>query len=662
MSYTTESKDRFLARLQKDFGRVSRPCRSAWPSARAAASCVGLQPFTHAFAHAITAAQVTASWVGHSLTHLLTYHAPSPPPAQVVRRWNAPVDAVYTSEEDDDKLNAPDRCEHVPCLPPGINAAPAAGAREKAAAVVIGGQIVVFGGVGAVRGGVSAGASSSSSAPAATRFDDVATLDTASIRASATVGRRYTRVQEQRKEAKKAKATAGGVPGRQATFQGGATYASASLEASPSAGLLNSNARRTVGWKLIETRENRPSPRSGHSATVVGRHVWVFGGEGSSSGLNKREVYQDLYSLDTTTWAWTSHNVEGSAVDRPTARRGHTSTLLYTRRGTPPQLLIMGGAGLDMTFMTDRYFNDVYTVDTETLKCKAIHPSVAGKGKSKKNTNQQGGGGGLPPPRSGHTATHVPGLGILIYGGLTAQMKSTMRGTRMNNGLMEKEDQRERRRQVFQAKHHARGTTRDRGGGGGRGGRINHATSMDSTYSNHSTQSFQSFQSFQSNDSSGGGGGAPTSQYEPSHLGHEQDIGALECTPMGTFSEFKNFCNSPSSRGGGGGGGQASSRERDKPGKLLENPDAFAPDDLWCLETTFGVFAWKRLSVVGRGPGKCHGHTASTVPDVPKRVFFFGGRTAQTEPSSDVFVLNTVQVRLCDVSPLNGPLVYSTKL
>ena len=199
-------------------------------------------------------------------------------------------------------------------------------------------------------------------------------------------------------------------------------------------------------------------------------------------------------------------------------------------------------------------------------------------------------------------------------------------------------------------------------GGAGRGGRINHATSMDSTYSNHSTQSFQSFQSFQSNDSSGGGGGAPTSQYEPSHLGHEQDIGALECTPMGTFSEFKNFCNSPSSRGGGGGGGQASSRERDKPGKLLENPDAFAPDDLWCLETTFGVFAWKRLSVVGRGPGKCHGHTASTVPDVPKRVFFFGGRTAQTEPSSDVFVLNTVQVRLCDVSPLNGPLVYSTKL
>ena len=51
----------------------------------------------------------------HSFTPLtLTYHAPSPPPAQVVRRWNAPVDAVYTSEVAKSKVDAPDRCDHPP--------------------------------------------------------------------------------------------------------------------------------------------------------------------------------------------------------------------------------------------------------------------------------------------------------------------------------------------------------------------------------------------------------------------------------------------------------------------------------------------------------------------------------------------------------------------
>lgn len=54
-------------------------------------------------------------------------------------------------------------------------------------------------------------------------------------------------------------------------------------------------------WKCPNIRGEGPEPREGHSATLVGKRLFVFGGCGKSSDINDEIYYNDLYILNTGT-------------------------------------------------------------------------------------------------------------------------------------------------------------------------------------------------------------------------------------------------------------------------------------------------------------------------------------------------------------------------
>jgi N-acetylneuraminic acid mutarotase len=73
-------------------------------------------------------------------------------------------------------------------------------------------------------------------------------------------------------------------------------------------------------WKQLITNGTAPSPRSGHSASAIKNRVFIFGG-GSYNG----STLNDLYVLDVNTFFWYRPTFDGTA---PSPRAGHTSTVI----------------------------------------------------------------------------------------------------------------------------------------------------------------------------------------------------------------------------------------------------------------------------------------------------------------------------------------------
>jgi len=96
----------------------------------------------------------------------------------------------------------------------------------------------------------------------------------------------------------------------------------------------------------LQTKGETPPPRSGHSATLVGKHIYIFG------GWDDPRKYNDMFALDTTTNMWRQIHYKGTP---PIQRTWHTCSLAYGTR-----LLVFGGYdGLQA-------LQDVHIFDTET--------------------------------------------------------------------------------------------------------------------------------------------------------------------------------------------------------------------------------------------------------------------------------------------------------
>lgn len=52
-------------------------------------------------------------------------------------------------------------------------------------------------------------------------------------------------------------------------------------------------------WISPSVRGEGPEAREGHSAALVGKRLFVFGGCGKSSDTNEEVYYNDLYILNT---------------------------------------------------------------------------------------------------------------------------------------------------------------------------------------------------------------------------------------------------------------------------------------------------------------------------------------------------------------------------
>ena len=88
----------------------------------------------------------------------------------------------------------------------------------------------------------------------------------------------------------------------------------------------------SLSWSTSPTSGSRPAPRLAHAQAVVGSSLYIFGGrEGVSMGEG---ALNDMYVLDTSSFAWTLVSPEGAV---PEARSFHKMV------GTEKGLYLFGG-------------------------------------------------------------------------------------------------------------------------------------------------------------------------------------------------------------------------------------------------------------------------------------------------------------------------------
>ncbi|KAI8064757.1 hypothetical protein BC940DRAFT_305274 [Gongronella butleri] len=111
-------------------------------------------------------------------------------------------------------------------------------------------------------------------------------------------------------------------------------------------------------------KKNLPHALRGHTASLVGDLLYVFG------GANQATCYDRLYIMDMDTLMWRSPNTIGKA---PSPSRGHSANIVEYQTGTRKsfEMFVFGGGD------GPRYFNDVYRLNTESLSWS--QPKVQGK-------------------------------------------------------------------------------------------------------------------------------------------------------------------------------------------------------------------------------------------------------------------------------------------
>ncbi|XP_075489469.1 uncharacterized protein LOC142528312 [Primulina tabacum] len=132
--------------------------------------------------------------------------------------------------------------------------------------------------------------------------------------------------------------------------------------------------KATNSWITPSVRGDGPESREGHSAALIGKRLFIFGGCGKFE--NSQIYYVDLYILNTGT--------------PPSKRDSHTCSSWKNK------IIVIGGED-----SCDYYLSDVQILDTDTLVwCKL-------------NTTGQ-----LLSPRGGHTAVTF-GKNLIVFGGFS---------------------------------------------------------------------------------------------------------------------------------------------------------------------------------------------------------------------------------------------------
>lgn len=129
-----------------------------------------------------------------------------------------------------------------------------------------------------------------------------------------------------------------------------------------------------------------PAARSGHTCTVVGDDVVVFGG---SRGRNRQST---VHVLDSDTWHWKAVKVDGKP---PSARTYHSAVAVGDR------VVVFGGND------AKKSFHSVHVLQKKSSDTWAwFHPCVVGT---------------PPQARTGHSATLVDDSSLLFFGGWDPQ-------------------------------------------------------------------------------------------------------------------------------------------------------------------------------------------------------------------------------------------------
>ncbi|XP_076676547.1 host cell factor isoform X3 [Andrena cerasifolii] len=152
-------------------------------------------------------------------------------------------------------------------------------------------------------------------------------------------------------------------------------------------------------WKRLKPKQPKydspPCPRLGHSFTLIGNRVFLFGGLANDSNDPKNNIpryLNDLYTLELLPNGATAWDVPQTHGHAPPPRESHTG-VAYTDRNTGKSCLVIYG-GMSGCRLGDLWFLDV---DSMTWNKPVVH-------------------GPTPLPRSLHTATLI-GHRMYVFGG-----------------------------------------------------------------------------------------------------------------------------------------------------------------------------------------------------------------------------------------------------
>ena len=138
-----------------------------------------------------------------------------------------------------------------------------------------------------------------------------------------------------------------------------------------------------ANWNACDCAGEPPKPRYGHSATVQGKFLAVFGGQGQEQQFN------DVWLLDTAegAFAWSQPSMSGTP---PSPRSNHLALAV-----TVPEkaAFIHGGMNRDVRCLSDAH-TLVVAADGSSATWKACEINF--------------GAGGAPPPRAQHAGAILP--------------------------------------------------------------------------------------------------------------------------------------------------------------------------------------------------------------------------------------------------------------
>ena len=140
-----------------------------------------------------------------------------------------------------------------------------------------------------------------------------------------------------------------------------------------------------------------PDDREGHTASVIGTHIVIFGGTWTDEEDNTLYM-NDLHAFDTTSKCWHRPLVNGIP---PIEREGHTAASVEST------IYILGGTWVDDED-NSTYLNDLFAYDMEGARW--TQPTTTGD---------------PPIQREGHTASVIDRQMVVFGGaGLDAEERS----------------------------------------------------------------------------------------------------------------------------------------------------------------------------------------------------------------------------------------------
>lgn len=152
-----------------------------------------------------------------------------------------------------------------------------------------------------------------------------------------------------------------------------------------------------LSWSQEPFTGDAPEPRGGHSATLVGTDIYVFGGANSDS------TFGDAYKLDLVKRHWT-RAVPSGCPAIPSRRTNHAAAADANGR-----IYIVGGYDADSNFLDDMWILDVHAGSSASWEDPGTFPIVWEKPAPT---------GEIPSAREGHSLTLVDRK-LVLFGGYT---------------------------------------------------------------------------------------------------------------------------------------------------------------------------------------------------------------------------------------------------